>query len=199
MEQNPWESSQLLRKFRKVRGYVTIFTVHHSCQKLALCHFVTCWFYYAELLASCPYRSRGPGFNSWHCQILWEVVGLEQGPLSLVSTTEELLRRNSSGFGLETQEYGCGDVLLWPHDTLCPQKLALTLPTRCGPSVGIVRSRTKATEFFFSLSGGCLLSSALGCAMLWWQIFNMDHGLLIMQLQWGQPLYSYLPTPNLFM
>jgi hypothetical protein len=28
-------------------------------------------------------------------------VGLERGPLSLVSTTEELLRRKSSGSGLE--------------------------------------------------------------------------------------------------
>ena len=30
---------------------------------------------------------------------------------------------------------------------LYPQKLALTSPTGGGPSVGIVRSRTKATEF----------------------------------------------------
>jgi hypothetical protein len=29
-----------------------------------------------------------------------KVVGLERGPLSLVSTTEELLGRKSSGFGL---------------------------------------------------------------------------------------------------
>jgi hypothetical protein len=34
---------------------------------------------------------RMPGFNSRHYQIFWEVVGLERGPLSLVSTTEELL------------------------------------------------------------------------------------------------------------
>jgi hypothetical protein len=33
------------------------------------------------------------------------------------------------------------------HATHYPQKLALTLPTSCGRSVGIVRSRTKATEF----------------------------------------------------
>jgi hypothetical protein len=33
-------------------------------------------------------------------------VGLERGPLSLVSTTEELLDRNSSGSSLETQETG---------------------------------------------------------------------------------------------
>jgi hypothetical protein len=34
-----------------------------------------------------------PGFDSWHYQIFWEVVGLERGPLSLMSTTEELLDR----------------------------------------------------------------------------------------------------------
>jgi hypothetical protein len=33
-------------------------------------------------------------------QIFWEVVGLERGPLSLVSTAEELLGGKSSGFGL---------------------------------------------------------------------------------------------------
>ena len=32
---------------------------------------------------------------------------------------------------------------------LYPQKLALTSPTGGGRSVGIVRLRTKATEFFF--------------------------------------------------
>jgi hypothetical protein len=36
------------------------------------------------------YRSRGPGFDSRHYK---KVVGLERGPLSLVSTTEELLDR----------------------------------------------------------------------------------------------------------
>jgi hypothetical protein len=36
-------------------------------------------------------------------------VGLEGGPLSLVSTVEELLARNSSGSDLETEEYGRRD------------------------------------------------------------------------------------------
>jgi hypothetical protein len=35
------------------------------------------------------YRSRGPGFDSLALQK--KVVGLERGPLSLMSTTEELL------------------------------------------------------------------------------------------------------------
>jgi hypothetical protein len=51
--------------------------------------------------------------------------------------------------GLENREYGRGDPLRWPHDTLYPQKLALTLPTNGGRSVGMVRLRTKATEFIF--------------------------------------------------
>jgi hypothetical protein len=38
-----------------------------------------------------------------------EVVGMERGPLSLVSTTEELLERKSSGSGLENREYGRRD------------------------------------------------------------------------------------------
>jgi hypothetical protein len=71
-------------------------------------------------------------------------MGLERGPLSLMSVIEELLARNSSSSGLEARDYGRVDPLRWPRDTLYQQKLALTSPTR-----GIVRSRTKATEFRF--------------------------------------------------
>jgi hypothetical protein len=46
------------------------------------------------------------GFDSRNYQIFWEVVGMERGPLSLVRTTEELLRRNGIGSVLENQEYG---------------------------------------------------------------------------------------------
>jgi hypothetical protein len=80
-------------------------------------------------------------FDSRCCQIFWEVVGLERGPLSLVSTIEELLGRNSSGSSLENWEYGHGDPLCWPRDTLYPQKLALTAPTSGGRSVGTVLLR----------------------------------------------------------
>jgi hypothetical protein len=41
------------------------------------------------------------GFDSRGYQIFWEVMGLERGPLSLVSTADELLGRKSSGSGLE--------------------------------------------------------------------------------------------------
>jgi hypothetical protein len=53
-------------------------------------------------------RSRGPGFDSQRYQIFRVVVGLERGPLSLVSTTEELLGRKSSCSGLESRDYGLG-------------------------------------------------------------------------------------------
>jgi hypothetical protein len=49
-------------------------------------------------------------------------VGLEWDPLSLVSTIEELLGRNSSGSGLEIREYSRGDPLCSPRNTLYPQK-----------------------------------------------------------------------------
>jgi hypothetical protein len=49
--------------------------------------------------------------------------------------------------GLENRDYGRGDQLRWPRDNLYPLKLALTSPTGGGRSVGIVRLRTKATEF----------------------------------------------------
>jgi hypothetical protein len=38
-------------------------------------------------------------------------VGLDRGPLSLVSTIEELLERKSSGSGLESRDYGGRDPL----------------------------------------------------------------------------------------
>jgi hypothetical protein len=72
------------------------------------------------------YRSRGLGFDFRSYQIFLDVVGLEQGPLRVVSTIEGLLGRNSSGFGLEN---GRGDPLRCPRYTLYPQKLALTSPT----------------------------------------------------------------------
>jgi hypothetical protein len=74
-------------------------------------------------------------------------VGLERGPLSLVSTIEELLKRKSSGFGLAIRKYGrkgSGGVTTW-HPL--SEKLALTCPTSGGRSVGILRLRTQATEF----------------------------------------------------
>jgi hypothetical protein len=62
------------------------------------------------------------GFDSRRYQISWEAVFLERGPLSLLSTTEELLGRKGIGFGLESQECGHKDPSRWTHGTLYPQK-----------------------------------------------------------------------------
>jgi hypothetical protein len=88
-------------------------------------------------------------------------VGLVRGPLSLVSTTEELLGRQSSGFGRENIEYGLG-ICHAGHVTpsVC-KKLALTSPTSGGRSVGIVRSRTQATEFYSSIEYKTILNVSL--------------------------------------
>jgi hypothetical protein len=56
------------------------------------------------------------GFYSRRYKIFWEVVSLERGPLSLVSTIEELLGRKSSGYGLENREYGSRNQPRWPRD-----------------------------------------------------------------------------------
>jgi hypothetical protein len=48
---------------------------------------------------------------------------------------------------LENRDNGSRDPSQWPCGTFYPQKLALTSPTNGGRSVGIVRSRTQATEF----------------------------------------------------
>jgi hypothetical protein len=94
------------------------------------------------------YKPESRGFDSRRYQIFWEVVGLERGPLSLVSTIEGLLGRKSSSSCLEIREYGRrGSITL----TTWPQELALTSPTSGGRSVGIVRSRTQATKFIFPL------------------------------------------------
>jgi hypothetical protein len=53
------------------------------------------------------YRSRGPRFDSRRYQIYWEVVRSGTGgPVSLVSATEELRGRESSGCSLENRYYG---------------------------------------------------------------------------------------------
>jgi hypothetical protein len=74
-------------------------------------------------------------------------MGLELGQFSLVSSIEELLGRKSRGFDLEIRKYLREDPSRWPRDTLYPQKVALTSSTSGGRSVGIVLSRTQATEF----------------------------------------------------
>jgi hypothetical protein len=86
---------------------------------------------------------------------------MERGPLSLVSTIEELFERKSSGSDLENREYGRRDPSRRPPGTLYPQQLALTSPTSGGRSVGTVYSRTQAMEFSF------LVPSTVKCEWLY--------------------------------
>jgi hypothetical protein len=92
-------------------------------------------------------QSQRSGFDFQRYQIFWEVVGLERGPLSLVSKIEELLVRKSSGSGLKNRKHGLRDPSPWPRGILYSEKLAVTSLTSGGRSVAIVRSRTDATEF----------------------------------------------------
>jgi hypothetical protein len=87
-----------------------------------------------------------PGFDSRHYQKK-KVVGLERGPLSLVSTTEELLERK-----VEAPVYKIENtaVRIRHADHVASsirKKSAITSPTSGSRSVGIVRSRTQTTEF----------------------------------------------------
>jgi hypothetical protein len=100
--------------------------------------------YWSQFLATDPEVR----VDSRRYQIFW-VVGLERGPLSLVSTTEELRGRKSHGSGLQSREYGLG---IRHADHVAPsirKTLALTALTSGSLSVGIVRSRTHGMEFSY--------------------------------------------------
>jgi hypothetical protein len=61
------------------------------------------------------------------------------GPLSLVSTTDELLGRNYSGSGLDEREYVRRDLSRRPPYKLCQQKVGTYSADKGGRSVGTVR------------------------------------------------------------
>jgi hypothetical protein len=73
-------------------------------------------------------------------------VGLERGPLSLVSTNEELLERKSSGSGLEIREYDRRGTVMLTTWYLLSANVNTNFAASCGCSVVIVRSWTQATE-----------------------------------------------------
>jgi hypothetical protein len=73
-------------------------------------------------------------------------VGLERGPPSLVSTTEELIA--SPVYKTENRALGIRYA-----DHVAPSIRKSWLPTSGGRSVGIVRSQTQAKEFFSDEGG----------------------------------------------
>jgi hypothetical protein len=76
-------------------------------------------------------------------------VGLERGPLSLVSTIEELLGRKRSGSGIESGDFGLrGSAELTTREPSIRKEVGTKFATK-RRSVGIGRSRTQATEFLY--------------------------------------------------
>jgi hypothetical protein len=72
--------------------------------------FLICIRYITDRLCGLVFRvpgyiSRSPGLYSRSYQILLKVVGLERGPLSLVSTIEDVLERKSRDSGLENRDF----------------------------------------------------------------------------------------------
>jgi hypothetical protein len=93
------------------------------------------------------YRSGGPGSIPGHYK---KISGSGMGSTQPHEYNWGATWYKSSGSCIESREYGRRDPSRWPRGTLYPQKLAITSPTSCGRSVGIVCSRTQATEFFFT-------------------------------------------------
>jgi hypothetical protein len=75
-------------------------------------------------------------------------VVLERGPISLVSTIEELLLEKVAALVQKTENTPIGISCADYATHFYPQELALTSSTSGGRSVGIVHSWTQATEVF---------------------------------------------------
>jgi hypothetical protein len=87
----------------------------HNLTLAEMLHTAAWWQLNAQ--GSCPHiQSSWFNFRSYH--IFWEAVALDRGPLSLVSTIEDLLGTQISGSGLEIREYGSRHPSRWPRDTL---------------------------------------------------------------------------------
>jgi hypothetical protein len=84
-------------------------------------------------------------------------MGMERGPLSLVSKTEELLNRKIASPVYKTENTAVG---IRHADHVAPsisKKLAISSPKSGGRSVSIVRSRTQTMELFSDHSRQCYL------------------------------------------
>jgi hypothetical protein len=96
----------------------------------------------------CPWlKMQRSGFDSQYYHIFWVVGRNGVYSVSWVSTIEELLGRKCRGSGLERREHGRRDPSSWPPNTLYTAKVGIKFTDKRGRSVGIIRSRTQATEF----------------------------------------------------
>jgi hypothetical protein len=80
-------------------------------------------------------------------------VGLERGPLSLVSTTEELLDRKVAAPVYKIENTAVGIRHAYHVASSIRKSWQSTSPTSGGRSVGVVRSRTQTMEFSFRRPG----------------------------------------------
>jgi hypothetical protein len=81
-----------------------------------LCYMIkgtNCALQYVVITVKTSVQQKQVMFLSWYLNVSnSHLTMLNRGPLSLVSTIEELLERKSSGSGLESWDYGRGDVTL---------------------------------------------------------------------------------------
>jgi hypothetical protein len=97
-------------------------------------------------------------FGSRRYQIFWELVGLERGPLSLVSTIVELFGRKSSDSDLESREYGRrGSAELTPRHLSISKKVKVGClhPVACTRSGSGFPSNATLVWIFFSVTATC--------------------------------------------
>jgi hypothetical protein len=94
-------------------------------------------------------QNQRPRFDSRHYQKN-KVVGLERGPLNLMSTTEELLDKKVAAPVYKTENTVVGICHADQVASSIHKKLAITSPTSSGCLVGIVHSWTQTMEFSFS-------------------------------------------------
>jgi hypothetical protein len=139
------------------------------------------------------YRSGGPGFDSRALQEKKKVVCLERGPLSLVSTTEELLGRNGSVSGLESREYGRRDSSRWLCSILYLQKVGSNFADKrrslgrhssladwghgvifMRSDLGILYVLHTYIEIYSSIQFIMAEANELQCAATWYALINTD-------------------------